>query len=661
MYYLPSCALTSRSPRLRAFLRFSPRFSVLRGAPTPRSFTVTLAAHNRPPALVTLAPAPADEPHLRFRRGRRSPRAIAWLGAKSFWGHIWHLVASVIATEDIDSRDWMRPDDPEAFTARVAGELGAFGASGAAGAVGAGRGAVAESLTEALGGDLWIDFVADTGDDVSVSTAVAEMIFAAYDVEDATGERLTLPRGHLLLFGGDTAYPVATELEIHNRVIAPWNAVLRGAAEDGVPRVLLGVPGNHDWYAGLDGFGRMFRARRGTIDRASRVMPPPSSASPPLSTQPRPREGVASDAGGNIGHFIAWVEAFSVGTLVAKRPALPLEGYTPVQTASYWALHLAPGMTLWGPDRQLRAVDFQQRLFFAEARAQDPSRGIVLCMADPVRAYLEPSRAGTEMLAALDLSLAHDGPLVLTGDTHHYCRETIGEGMHVIAGGGGAFLHPARIARRGFTPPQAEFPGPRASLSLALRIPFEIARGRSGFLVHIGIALLYVPTILMALDSGLPGMRMAAATAVVCWLLAWAIGGWRTGEARTIGGLALLTGVGLGFLPVLAAILLGPVLRGVGVPPWGVLLSVAAVAVALGAFLFGAYLTALTLLGLEQHQAFSALAHPGYKHFVRLRVRRDGSAIDGWVLGKVDPLAADEKPTLVDRFTWRNPGHSPSS
>lgn len=595
-----------------------------------------LPVPDRPP--IRPDPPPADAPRQRFRRGSRSPRAIAWFGATSFWGHLWHLVASVIATEDVDSRDWMRPDEPEELTARVASELGAAG--GPAG-----------SLTEALDGDLWIDFVADTGDDVSVSGAVAELMFASYEVEDGAGGQVALPRGHLLVFGGDTAYPVATELEIHNRVIAPWDAVLR-RAQDGARRVLLGIPGNHDWYGGLDGFGRMFRARRGTIGRASQVM-----TAPPASTDASRTEEVPRRREGNLRHFIDWVEAFRVGTLVAKRPALPLLGYTPVQNASYWALHLAPGVSMWGADRQLRAVDFRQRLFFAELRAQDPDRGVVLCMADPARAFLERNRAGAEMLEALDVSLEREGLLVLTGDTHHYCREAVGRSLHVTAGGGGAFLHPACIHRRGRQAPQAEFPGPRASFWLALQIPFEIARGRAGFLTHLGIALLYAPTVVEALQSGSPGKGMAAGTTLVSWVILWAIGGWRSGRARSIGALALAAAVALGFLPLCAARLLGPALQPIGLPPWGLLLAVTAAAVFLGALLFGAYLTALTLLGLEQHQAFSALAHPGYKHFVRLRVRRDGSSIDGWVIGKVDPLSREERPVLVDQFTWENPGH----
>ena len=481
-----------------------------------------------PRSPVIPAPNPGDVPRLSFRRGRRFPRAIAWFGLRSFWGHLWHLAASVIATEDIDSRDWMQPDEPGALTARVAGELGA-----AAGA------AAARSLTEALDGDLWIDFVADTGDDVSVSAAVARMIFEAYEVDGDGGGAQVLPRGHLLLFGGDTAYPVATELEIHNRVIVPWNAVLRGA-QDGQRRVLIGIPGNHDWFGGLDGFGRMFRARRGRVDRVSRFedpsAPPRRSALPLDPNEPPPSVAPSGvDRAGQIGHFIRWAEAFRVGTFVDKRPALPLEGYTPVLRASYWALHLAPGLSLWGVDRQLRAVDFQQRLFFAEARADDPTDGVVLCIPDPARAFLEPNACGDEILGALDRSIDADGLLVLAGDTHHYCRESIGRGMHITAGGGGAFLHPARILRRGLPPPDAEFPGPRASLALALQTPLAIARGRSGFLVHFAVALGYGPTIVTAAEDGAPALWMAAGTAAACALIAWAIGGWRTGKAGRIG------------------------------------------------------------------------------------------------------------------------------
>jgi len=78
-----------------------------------------------------------------------------------------------------------------------------------------------------------------------------------------------------------------------------------------------------------------------------------------------------------------------------------------------------------------------------------------------------------------------------------------------------------------------------------------------------------------------------------------------------------------------------------------------AAAVFAGAWVFGAYLGLITRTGYEHTQAFTALDHPGFKHFVRLRIRADGRGIDGWCVGLVDPLGKDQKPVLVDTFTWR--------
>src|SRR5262245_58273972 len=194
-------------------------------------------------------PAPsAPRNSQRFTRGRQSPRGVVWFGLRSFWGHLRHFVAAAIATEDIDSRDWMTPDAPAELSAHVARALGGD--------------ASAASLVEALGRDLWIDYVSDTGDDVSVSRAVASLVVQTYELPDPDRPHtfLRAPRGDILLFGGDTAYPVATAQEITNRVLVPFNQAL-SEHHDGAQRVLLGIPGNHDWYDGLDGFGRMFRRR----------------------------------------------------------------------------------------------------------------------------------------------------------------------------------------------------------------------------------------------------------------------------------------------------------------------------------------------------------------------------------------------------------------
>src|SRR6185369_16941370 len=230
-------------------------------------------------------------PRQAFRRGVTAPKAVPWFGIRSFYGHLWHLVASAIATQDIDSRDWMHADSPASLTKGVARVIDPAAREG-------------DSITAALGRDLFIDYVADTGDDVEISRAVAELIVREYQVPgpDDRGE-LTLPRGDILLFGGDTAYPVATATEIEARLLLPWNAVFE-AHHDGKKRALLGIPGNHDWFDGLDGFARVFRARSG---------PREADRGPTAPGAERP-----------VKHFVSWMEAFAMGKHVVKRRALPL-------------------------------------------------------------------------------------------------------------------------------------------------------------------------------------------------------------------------------------------------------------------------------------------------------------------------------------------------
>jgi len=69
-------------------------------------------------------------------------------------------------------------------------------------------------------------------------------------------------------------------------------------------------------------------------------------------------------------------------------------------------------------------------------------------------------------------------------------------------------------------------------------------------------------------------------------------------------------------------------------------------------FAFGVMLAVIARLGLNHAQPFAALGVPAFKHFVRLRVARDGREIEAFVVGAVDPLGA-APPVLVDRFAWR--------
>jgi hypothetical protein len=113
----------------------------------------------------------------RFQRGAHAPVAIRWFGMTALVGHLKHLVAVAAASKDLDTRDWMRPEEAASLLNRAGQVLGASTSGG--------------SLTERLGREVWIDFVADTGDDYDVSLAVGRMIFAEYALSE--DQRRTLP------------------------------------------------------------------------------------------------------------------------------------------------------------------------------------------------------------------------------------------------------------------------------------------------------------------------------------------------------------------------------------------------------------------------------------------------------------------------------------
>lgn len=567
-----------------------------------------------------------------FVRGRHHPIGIAWFGLRSFWGHIRHFLASGIATEDIDSRDWMHADEPAKLVRRVIRHLGGDAAK--------------PTLTEGLGRDVWIDFLADTGDDVDLSEAVARLFAARYEVPDPErpGATMIAPRGDVLLHGGDIAYPVATAPEIHDRVILPWNRVLLPRA-DGEPRVMLGVPGNHDWYDGLDGFARMFRRRQGELA-------PTSDPYPDASQRDRRTQ---------LEHAVTWAEKFVSGGVVNKRKTLVVHGYEPMQHASYFVLPLSPALHLWGVDRQLRQIDFRQRRYFAAWREEHPEPTRFVLLPDPVRAFLEPSPTGVRMVRDLELDLHHEPHFVLAGDIHHYERWRSGKSTHVVAGGGGAFLHPPRIARRGFPKPAVEWPTWRWARRALWLVPLHVAVGRAGFFPHVLCALFFAPALGIGLSFGMgpASVDVAAVAASIFGTVVCAfVGGWRKGRFLRITTLASITGIAMGLVPTLAtdALRLGLSFAGVRLGPTLHAIATLLLASFSGAFLFGTYLAVLTLLGLESSQAFTALSHPGFKHFVRLRVRRDGRAMDAFCIGLRDPLAKGERPVLVDAFTFHADG-----
>ncbi len=105
--------------------------------------------------------------------------------------------------------------------------------------------------------ELWVDFVCDTGDGwnstYAVAYAAAQRALRVHDGEAVHD----LPRGDVLVFGGDEVYPAPSREEYQRRLVAPYAAAF-GDDEPAERPHVYAVPGNHDWYDGLSAFTRLF-------------------------------------------------------------------------------------------------------------------------------------------------------------------------------------------------------------------------------------------------------------------------------------------------------------------------------------------------------------------------------------------------------------------
>ena len=103
------------------------------------------------------------------------------------------------------------------------------------------------------GGELWVDYLSDTGDGWAATQTMAWVL--AQPALEVDGEQL--PRGKVLLLGGDQVYPSATPEAYEDRFKGPFAAALP-RSQAGQEPDLYAVPGNHDWYDGLVSFLRLF-------------------------------------------------------------------------------------------------------------------------------------------------------------------------------------------------------------------------------------------------------------------------------------------------------------------------------------------------------------------------------------------------------------------
>lgn len=254
--------------------------------------------------------------------------------------------------------------------------------------------------------DVWVDYVADTGDGFDATFATACCLAGVPGLTVRAGPDTTEPelfagrpaQADLLVFGGDEVYPVASATAYEERL----NEVLRSAGRlapmrDSPPVVAL--PGNHDWYDGLAAFRRNF-----CESWVLRGHDPRRTAGPAVSELPAP---AARDDVGGWGAF---------------------------QSRSYFAVQLTPRWWLWGLDSQLNApIDAEQLAYFHDARRLLGDADVILCTASP--SWLEAG--GERVYAALADTPFYTllwfvdrvlGPergrvrLILTGDEHHYAR-----------------------------------------------------------------------------------------------------------------------------------------------------------------------------------------------------------------------------------------------
>jgi hypothetical protein len=127
--------------------------------------------------------------------------------------------------------------------------------------------------------ELWLDFVADSGDGWDPTYAIArllarETLDLSLTTADGTGahggpgrssaHRFTTSFGEVLVFGGDQVYATASRDEYKRRFIEPFDqaVTVEGARECLKNTDVYAIPGNHDWYDGLNSFMGVFCARR---------------------------------------------------------------------------------------------------------------------------------------------------------------------------------------------------------------------------------------------------------------------------------------------------------------------------------------------------------------------------------------------------------------
>ncbi|WP_233595364.1 MULTISPECIES: metallophosphoesterase [Corallococcus] len=443
--------------------------------------------------------------------------------------------------------------------------------------------------------ELWLDYVSDLGDGWDSTYAVASAVMApTLEVRDATGQVHHTEGGDVLVFGGDEVYPTASVEEYQARTVVPYEDALNDRRHR--PH-LFAVPGNHDWYDGLVSFTRLF-----CQGRRSR-------------------------------------------------------GWQTRQQRSYFALKLPHGWWLLGTDMQLESdLDASQVEFFRKVAAQMGSDDrVILCNAEPawIKQQVKPHAGRGFLDNNIDFLeqriLGKRVSVFLAGDLHHYRRHENTEGRQkIVAGGGGAFLHPTHLPRvdtrpDGFVLKEC-FPSQKTSRELTWRnllfpainpwfaafMGFVYALLGWGVAANLNEGAVSAPPLREVLSAALQstGSLLVAAGTLLGAIAfaddrrgkAWQkVSGGVHGAAHLVVALLLTWGVSSVAAPLASELqwsLRRDFLSGLLLFGGGALV---------GPLVVGVYLLlSLNVFSCHPNEAFSSLAIPDWKNFLRLHFDKDG-------------------------------------
>lgn len=470
---------------------------------------------------------------------------------------------------------------------------------------------------------VWVDYVADVGDGWHSTYSVAWCLAQLKHAVKIDGTTRDLPRGNVLVMGGDQVYPYASAESYNRRLVRPYQAALPCAPEDDHP-LLFAIPGNHDWTDSLRGFQRRFCQ----------------------------------------GHWLG--------------------GWKTKQTRPYWSIQLPHGWWLWGVDSQMDDyIDQAQVAFFRKTAEQvQPGDRIILCVAAP--SWIFAASGDSELHRNLafienDIICGRKAHLVVTlsGDLHHFAHYRASddeiERHKITCGGGGAFTHgthhlpdPINLVERGkprnYRLEHEQLPDCRSSKQLLwknLFFPFRhlmFAGILGGFYLAYALVLANagLPQQLAAvpLDAGnilQVGWLYTRTTFAHVWPLLFfglllgsgylfAQPDWHSNPQikptrKFFGGLVHA----LMHLAVLVPFLWGlSRCNEITLPPFApdwvsamkFSIAVSVTGTMVGGVVFGIYLSLSNLLaGFHRTEAFSAARDSGHKSFLRMQIHKQGLTI----------------------------------